>query len=337
MERKQLLYYILSGLGVLVLAVVAVLLWQRAGTQDGSVLGNQTQKQLVVAASIFPLADITRHVGGDKISVVTILPPGASEHTYEPTPEAVRNVQNARLFFKVGYGLDDWTDQIAQSVNRLLPVHDVSTSIELRTYAEGAAHEHDDHEGEEEVHEDESELEKGVGYAEDSFDPHYFLTLENGARIAETIGGYLAQSDPANADYYRANASAYAATLRAEDIRIKEQLAALPDKKIITFHEAWFYFANHYGLEIVTTFEPFPGQEPTASYLAHFIEEVKESGVKVLFTEPQFSSASISQVASDLNLRLAVLDPIGGSTPETNSYLDTMRFNANNVAEALSK
>lgn len=279
-----------------------------------------TPEKLVVAASIVPLADIVRQVGGDNVEVITILSAGVSEHTYEPTPEAVRSVQNAKLFLKIGYGLDDWTDKIAQSVSESLPVKNVAAGITLRKSAE-------------EFEEDE---EKGVGFPEDEgLDPHYFLQLENGARIAKTVADFLSETDRAKAALYQMNADRYAKELRDEGARLQQQFSALLNKKIVTFHDAWFYFADHYGLEVVGTFEPFPGKEPTPQYLADFIKQVREDEIKVLFTEPQFSSVAISQVASDLGIRLETLDPIGGTTPQTQTYLDLIRTNAATILTAL--
>lgn len=292
----------------------------REKAAPGPGVGTEDSK-LVVAASIFPLADIARQVGGDKVEVITILAPGMSEHTYEPTPAAVKNVQKAVMFIKIGYGLDDWTDKIAQSVDESLPIKDVSAGIMLREA--------------EEEHGDEEE-EKGAGRPE-GLDPHYFLQLENGARIANTIAGFYSAADSKNAATYRANADRYAKALREEDVRLKQQFAALPNKKIVTFHDAWHYFAEHYSLEIAGTFEPFPGREPSPQYLADFIKQVREDNIKVLLTEPQFSSEAISQVAADLGVRLGVLDPIGGMSPQTSNYLDLIKTNAVTIIAALSQ
>ncbi|OGH68401.1 MAG: hypothetical protein A3I29_00585 [Candidatus Magasanikbacteria bacterium RIFCSPLOWO2_02_FULL_44_11] len=287
-----------------------------AGPKNGT-----PDDKLVVAASIFPLADIVRQVGGEKVQVISILAPGMSEHTYEPTPLAVKSVQKAAMFIKIGYGLDDWTDKIAQSVDESLPIKDVSDGIVLPES--------------EEEHGDE-DVEKGVGFPDASYDPHYFLQLENGAIIAETVAGFLSAADSKNAVTYLANAERYAKTLREEDAIIKQKFAFLPNKKIVTFHDAWYYFAKHYGLEITGTFEPFAGREPSPQYLVDFIKQIREDEIKVLFTEPQFSSEAISQIADNLGIRLGVLDPIGG-TAQTNSYLNLIKYNAETIYDALSQ
>ena len=114
-------------------------------------------------------------------------------------------------------------------------------------------------------------------------------------------------------------------------------MASLQNKTFVTFHEAWFYFAQAYGLEVAEAFEPFPGKEPTPEFLAHFMKTIKEKNIKVVFTEPQFSAESIQQVASDLHIKISTLDPEGGGTPETSSYIGMMRFNADAIYKALNE
>lgn len=304
-----------------VVLVIGVLFFAMRGRDAANplqgILG-ETSKPLVVAVSIFPIADITKNVIGDKGRVVTILPPGVSEHAYEPTPEAVKSVQNADLFLKVGFGLDDWTDTVAKSANQKAIIKNVSGDITLLEFG---------------LHEGENEKEVGG-----SFDPHYFLTLENGAKIAETIAIYLSERDPDNGAYYAEKAKAYAAMLREEDAKLKMKMSTLPEqnRSIAVFHDAWYYFANHYDLRIVAAFEEFPGKEPGPQYLAEFIKKVKDAKIKAIFTEPQFSSESIAQIAVDLHVALAELDPIGGTTPQTASFLDLIRYNADTIYKVLS-
>ena len=122
-----------------------------------------------------------------------------------------------------------------------------------------------------------------------------------------------------------------------EDEAIKAKLANLPNKTFVTFHEAWFYFAQSYGLTVAEAFEPFPGKEPTPEFLAHFIDTIKKNKTTVVFAEPQFSPESIRQVADDLRLKVRTIDPEGGGTPQTSSYIDMMRFNTETIYNAMSE
>jgi len=105
-------------------------------------------------------------------------------------------------------------------------------------------------------------------------------------------------------------------------------------KNIVVFHDAWGYFADHFGLTVVGTFEPFPGQEPTPQYLKELQVAVKDYNIKALFAEPQLSQDSIKTLAKDLGVDIKVLDPTGGVEGRM-SYIEMMDFNVNNVYELL--
>ncbi len=259
-----------------------------------------------VAASIFPLADIIRNVGGDKVTVITILPAGASPHTFEIKPETVKAAAGIKAIFKIGAGLDDWAEGVAAAVRKPPGIVDVSQGVVLRKLPDG------------------------------SIDPHYWLSLGNGKLIARNVAETLSELDPANTEYYSANLAAYQRQLSTADIEIKEILADLPERTFATFHEAWFYFADAYGLKVAAAFEPFPGKEPTPEFLAEFTRAVKEHNVKVIFSEPQFSPEAIAQLAKDMGVKLGRLDPEGGGSSETQGYIEMMKFNAMTIREALS-
>ena len=136
---------------------------------------------------------------------------------------------------------------------------------------------------------------------------------------------------------YAANLEKYTAALRQTDTQIKEKLSTVKTNSFATFHEAWFYFAQAYGLNIAAAFEPFPGKEPTPEYLAEFINTIKRNNIKVVFTEPQFSADAIQQVAADLNIKIDSLDPEGGATEQTTTYIGMMMYNADKLFNALGK
>jgi ABC-type Zn uptake system ZnuABC Zn-binding protein ZnuA len=262
---------------------------------------------LKIAATIFPLADIAKNIGGDKILVITIMPPGASPHTFEPTYETIRQAGGIRALFKIGCGLDDWAQKVTAALSGNIAVIEVSQGIDLRHFGDGTT------------------------------DPHYWLSLTNGSIIAKNIAEGLVSLDPANKDYYLRNLAAYQELLVKENEAIKQKMAGLQNKTFVTFHEAWFYFAQAYGLAVAEAFEPFPGKEPTPEFLAHFIKTIKDNNIKIVFTEPQFSAESIRQVANDLHIKINTLDPEGGGSPETKTYLDMMRYNAQTIYKALSE
>jgi ABC-type Zn uptake system ZnuABC Zn-binding protein ZnuA len=259
-----------------------------------------------VGSTIFPLYDIARQVAGPVADVVLILPPGASPHTFEPTPAAVRGLTGARTLFVIGHGLDDWAARLARGagVSRLIRV---DAGIALRP---AAGHEHG------------------------AVDPHYWLSIRNGQAIARTVAAELERLAPARAGDIRGALAAYLARLDAADREIRRLLDGLPTRRIATFHNAFGYFADAYGLEIAAVFEPYPGREPGPRFVMEFQRKVRATGVRVVFSEPQLSVDTVRPIARDLGVSISVLDPLGGS-PGREGYVEAMLFNARQVAAAL--
>ncbi|MFA5051453.1 MAG: metal ABC transporter substrate-binding protein [Patescibacteria group bacterium] len=259
-----------------------------------------------IATTIFPLSDIAKNVGGDKITVVNILPPGASPHTYELTPSTVKKLLGTTVVFKIGAGLDDWADPISDSIPQSQKIA-VSDGINLRPSSDPT---------------------------ESGDDPHYWLAPTNAKIIAANIADQLSQKDPDNQEYYRQNLAAYQAQLDSLYQEITAQLAPLTDHNLVTFHDAWAYFAKDFNLNILATFEPFPGQEPTPQYLQNLGNEIKHYQVKALFAEPQLAVDALNQFIKDRGLALYILDPLGGVTGRQ-TYADLIRYNAQTVYNAL--
>jgi zinc transport system substrate-binding protein len=281
-----------------------------------------TSGNLKVAATIFPLYDIIKNVVGDKVEVIEILPPGASPHTFDIRPQQVLQLRGARIVFRIGHGLDDWTDAIVEVLPNVKRVV-VDKGVRL---IEAGAEEHST--PEEEGHGDEGHSHAGVN-------PHYWLSISNGKTIARNVAEEIIRLDPPNEGYYRTNLKAYEVKLDAAKQEIESRLRNLPNKKIITFHDAWPYYAEEFGLEIVGSFEPFPGKQPTPRYLAELQKKIQGNNVKALFSEPQLSSETIGALANDMGLKLYVLDPEGGSEGRE-SYIGLLKHNADIIAEALS-
>lgn len=269
-----------------------------------------TSFRLKVAATIFPLYDMVRNVVGDMngsgVEVVLIAPPGASPHTFEVSVALAKKLQGTRTIFAIGYGLDNW---VATAENAV-PDSEVvvpSTGIPFRKYAEGE--------------------EAG------SIDPHYWLSIANAKIMVQNIAKELSRLDPEHASRYMNNASDYIKKLSEAEIEIKDTLSRVAGRGLVTMHDAWFYFAESYGLEVLAAFEPFPGQEPTQKYLINLAGEIKKHNVKVIFSELQLSSETLAPFLKDYGIALAVLDPEGSA--QNDSYIGLMRYNAKTVYEAL--
>lgn len=276
----------------------------------------EVSEKPVVAASIFPLYDITKQIAGDRIDVVLILPPGASPHTFEPTPSLMKELQPAEIAYLIGAELDEWAEGVLPESTVVQHLDDVVT---LREYEE--------HEDEEAHTEEEDE------HGHEGVDPHYWLSIPNAMLMADAIHASLSAQFPEYSAQFSENLSAYRLELTAADQEIRTIISQAQNKRIVTFHDAWYYFAEEYDVTIVGTFEPTAGREPTPQYLAELTRAIQKSGSKTLFSEPQLNTSSLSGFLRDLDLTVSILDPIGGiETRDT--YINLMRYNAKTIFDA---
>lgn len=321
MNKSIQLSHIMIAIMLLAMTALVGCAGVESGTSTSDVRTSDSDEMLV-ATTIFPLYSIAQEVAGDHVDVQLILEPGTSPHTFDPSPSVLRDIQGAQRIFAIGEGVDTWVEGIAENT----PTATVVTFEDDVITREFADEEHDD-EHDEDEHED---------HAHEGTDPHYWLSPENAVIIAEQIARELAAIDPAHAEDYMQNATTFGEEITQQDVLWKEQIAALTDeqRKFVTFHSAFGYFAEYFDLNIVTTFEPFPGQEPTPVYLQGLQEEIEEQGVNVVFAEPQFDTSSLEQFAKDNNLTIDVLDPLGGVDGRM-SYIDLINSNVNTIVSVL--
>ena len=269
--------------------------------------------KLKVVATIFPLADFVKNVAGDKVEVITLLPPGADPHTWEPLPEQVKTIAEARLLVINGAGLEFWAEKVVKAAaSPDLVVVDTSAIPAM----EGALLTGDEHEG-------------GVN-------PHVWADPLLAQKQVEAIAEALIMVDPANKDAYIANAAAYVAELKSldEEIRNTTQLFSIRD--FITIHPSWTYFARRYGLVEAAVIEESPGGEPSAAYIQQVVDLARELKVKAIFAEPQFSSKAAATIAAESGSQVLFLDAIGGADlPGRDSYINLMRYNVDQMKQAM--
>jgi zinc transport system substrate-binding protein len=268
-----------------------------------------------VAATIFPLYDIIRNIAGDEMDVALILPPGSSPHTFDLTPERVRHIQGARIIFRIGHGLDDWTQGLAGYIEDG-KMEVVDKGVEL-------------------ISEGEERHEEGEEHAHGGVNPHYWLSVKAAQAIAGNVAEDLIELDPSNEQTYRDNGSRYVEELNRLYVEIEEKLAPYEGKQLITFHNSFGYYARDFKLDIVGTIEPFPGKQPTPRYMVDLQREIQRYDLDALFIEPQLSAESVEAFVSDLGLRVYVLDPLGG-VEDREDYIQLMRYNTDTIVEAFS-
>ncbi|MFZ2197149.1 MAG: metal ABC transporter substrate-binding protein [Thermodesulfovibrionales bacterium] len=260
-----------------------------------------------VVATITPLADFARQVGGSRVDVTLLLPAGASPHTYEATPKTVLEISKARVFIKIGAGLEFWADKLVSAASRDVITVTCSDGIAL---IKGGVRDYDhDH-----------------GHAASNVDPHIWLDPIICIRIINKIEDAFSRADPSNSSYYKKNASEYIARLTSLDREISEKVRTFRTKEYITFHSAWNYFSKRYGLRVAGVIEEGPGKEPSARHIGEILRLIKGLKTRVVFAEPQSSTRIAEVIAKEAGAQVLILDDLGGQKGRE-TYLDLMRYN----------
>ena len=281
--------------------------------------------QPTVITSIEPYYDLARQIAGDDATVIRLLPPGASPHTFDPTPKDVAQVAGADLVVLNGVS-DEWLVGMVEASGTKAAV------LEAMNETSFAPLQGDDDEAEAKDHEQEHEQNHEQDHG--GVNPHIWLDPVLMAKFVPVIVSHLSDLDPDHADAYQERGASLVDNLTALDKELSDTLAGVEGAPFVPFHDAWPYFARRYGLDLVVEIEPAPGREPSARYLAEALETIRESGAKAIFSERQLPPRPAEVVAENAGVALVMLDPLGGGN-ETETYQAMMRSNARAIADAL--
>ena len=279
----------------------------------------ETADDFVIMTSFYPMYLFCANIA-DEIPGVTVKNMAAPDtgclHDYQLLPADMRALEEADVLVINGAGMESFMDKILKQYPDL-PVITASEGIEMLC----ADHEHE--------HED--------GHEHADVNAHVWLDPQLAARQVENIGTALALLDAPNAQAYADNTAAYAQRIRELGEEMKTALAGLENRKMITFHEAFPYFAQAFELEIVGVIEREPGEDPGTRELAETCDLVKEQGVKALFAEPQYPNRAAETIARETGATVYTLDPIVTGELDKNAYEQKMRENLATLLEALGE
>ena len=256
-----------------------------------------------VVASTLPLGTFASMVGGDLVEVAVLVPPGASPHTFEPTPSKLADVAEAELYIKNGAGLEIWMERMIQA-NRKMLVVDTSSGVELIETAGSSCHE------------------KIL-----AADPHIWLSPKNAMIIVEEICDGLVEVDPENAEAYRRNRDDYLLRLEELDRELESAFSGASRREFIVLHPAWSYLARDYALVQVAILEG--DKEPGPRYLAEIVEVAREENLTTIFVDPNFSPKSGEIIAGEIGGRVVPLDPLA------EDYIENMRAVSREIGKSL--
>lgn len=299
-----------------------------AGTSAGATAPASPEPDaLRVITTTTVLADLVVNVGGPKVAVTSLVPKGGVVETFDPTPSDMTLVAEADLIVINGLGLDEWSAQMVADSGTTARLVELAEDLPGVTYIQGGE---EGEEGAPEASPDE--------YGHSGVNPHLWLDVTYASQYVRRIVEALVDADPDDAAVYVANGAAYQARLTALDAWVREQIAMIPEanRKLVSFHEAFPYYAAAYGLEVVGTIVEAPGQDPSAGELAALVEAIKASGAKAVFTEAQFSPELAQTVASEAGVAVVsdlYNDSLGD--PPVDSYEGLIRWDTEKTVEAL--
>lgn len=308
---------------------------------DAAVAADVSESVGVVAA-FYPLEFLATKVGGDRVEVTGLTPPGVEAHDLEITPRALIGLTDTDLVIALA-GFQPAVDEALAGVE--VPVVDLAPVAD-RPYGETEdAHSDEETHSDEEVHaeggEQHSDEEapgdehsEGAGHGEQGdTDPHFWLDPTHMVEAAQVIATALAEVDPDGADVYAANAEALSAELTEVDEEARTAFASCDIDTLVTAHDAFRYFGDRYGFEIQSINGLSPDQEPDARTLAELSDFVAQNNIQTVYTETLVASDIADTVAAEAGVQTAVLDPIEGLTDASagSDYLEVMRTNIDTV------
>lgn len=316
---------------VLAAALVAPALALSACSSSAS--GGGDDGTLQVLASFYPLQMVAEQVGGDRVEVGSLTPPGAEPHDVELSPAQVASVSAAQLVvYQSGF-----QSAVDEAVAQADPAHVVDAAELVDLVTTSAEHDHaegEDH-GDDETHADEDHAE-GDGHDHGGLDPHFWLDPTRMPAVADAVADALAELDPDGADTFRANARALDARFAELDEAYTAGLATCERRVVVTSHEAFGYLAQRYDLEQVGISGIDPDTEPSPARLRAVGDLIRSEGVRTIFFETLASPKVAETLAADLGVDTAVLDPIEGLTDDAQDYFSISEANLEALRVALS-
>ena len=294
----------LFALPLVAMALLASVLLSACQEEEAE-QGETTRVKAVASLAIF--ADFVRQVGGDRVDVSTLIPAGADPHTYDPPPARVVTLTHADLVIVNGLGLEAALQDVIEE--------NTPSSTPIIVLSQGLSVTNDD----------------------ESANPHLWLDVQNAIAYVERIRDALVEIDPASAESYRANADSYLAELRALDEEVAAAIDSIPSdrRKLVTFHDAFPYLAQRYGLQVVGVVVASPGKEPSAKDVADLVDAIAAEDVPAVFKEPEFNARILELAADDAGVQVCTLYS-HALDKKVDTYVKLMRFDAKELVRCLA-
>lgn len=276
------------------------------------------QDKLPVVATFSILADLARNVGGDRVEVVSLVPPDGDAHVYSPSPADAKTLAAAKLVLINGLGFEGWMDRLVKASATKAPVIVATKGIKPRKMEE----------------------EKGHGHSHAAADPHAWQSVANAKAYVINIRDALSFADSAGKETYQANAAAYLAKLDALEREIRDSVARIPAdrRRVITTHDAFGYFADAYKLDFIAPQGVSTESEVSARDLAKIIAQVRKQKIPAVFLENVTDPRLQKRIAEETGARIGgtlYSDALTGEKGDAPTYIDMIRHNIRTLGAAL--
>lgn len=280
----------------------------------------ESSAKKTVSLSTFVLYDIAQHIAEDTLNLVKIIPSGVDLHSYEPTPQTMAQVEKSALVIYNGVGLEPWLSTF-NFENKKVPI---GRYIKLRSLAKKKCDSHAHH---------------AHSCSHGDLDPHFWLDIENMKRAADIITYEFITLLPKNKKLYLNNRDKYFVMLEKVDRLYKENLHSCKNDTIITNHNAFSYLSQKYNFKVKSLSGLSPDSEPSPKDVIRVIKDIQSHNVSVVFFENFANSKSMKSIATQAEVKLDSLHPIGNSTKEDtrkkHTYEIIMLNNLEKIREAL--
>ena len=306
--------------------IIVVLLLVACQPQSNST--DQQGSLSVVAVESF-LADIVQNIAGDRLEVETLMPSGLDPHSFEPTPKDVAKISDSDILFINGAGLEEWLEDIIETLPEDQLIIEASAGLESRTQSE------EDHE--------EGDVDEEEGAHDHEYDPHFWLNPLLVVKYVENIRDGLISIDPEGRPVYSANAENYIQQLIELDQYIEEKITQIPadQRLIVTNHESFGYFADRYGFTVVGTIlkSVSSGASPSAQQMAELVDQMRSSGASAIFMETGSNPQLAEQLSNETGIKVVYdlythsISEEGGNAP---NYIELMKYNVEQIISALT-
>jgi zinc transport system substrate-binding protein len=286
----------------------------------------QPLSTLKVMASLFPLQEFARAVGGEKVQAILLLPPGAEAHSWEPKPSDVVKITQADIFIYIGPSMEPWVDKVLKAAQgKKLRVLEASRGLSLLKA---------------EQEEQGRAIHSHGHFGPEKMDPHVWLDFTLDLKIVDEIVTVFSEKNPAHAFLYKNNAETYKQKLRNLDQKYQYSLAQCRHRQIlVSGHAAFAYLAKRYALQQIALSGISPDAEPTPQKMAEMINATRKEGIKFIFSEELVHPKLSQALAKEAGVDILVLNPGHNLTPkqvrEKVTFLELMEKNLKNLQRGL--